>query len=337
LGALHYFNFLYLLVRSPGRQEIEMPAIAATAPGKIILFGEHAVVYGRPAIAVPVTQVRARAAVIAAPQGKPGEVRFIARDIHLDKNIDQLPVDFPLVLAVTGVAQTLGIRSLPALQIEITSTIPIASGLGSGAAVSVAIARALSAFLGHPLTDSDVSAIAFQVDQRYHGTPSGIDNTVITYAQPVFYVRGAPFEWIQPSQPFTVVIGNTGISSPTGIVVKDVNRRWQNAKSEYEKIFDSIGEITLQARNKIEQGPVEELGALMSENQAFLQKLDVSSRELDQLIAAALTAGAAGAKLCGGGRGGNMIALVKDENAAQVAAALRGAGAVNTIITTVNP
>ncbi|MBE0699836.1 MAG: mevalonate kinase [Anaerolineaceae bacterium] len=311
--------------------------MAATAPGKIILFGEHAVVYGRPAIAVPVTQVRARAAVIAAPAGKPGEVHIIAKDIRLDKRMDQLPVNHPLALAVKGVAQILGIKSLPSLRIEITSTIPIASGLGSGASVTVAIARALSEFLGHPLADSDISAIAFKVDQRHHGTPSGIDNTVIAYTQPVFYVRGEPFERLHPCQPFTVIIGNTGISSPTGIVVKDVNRRWQSAKSEYEHIFDNIGDLAYQARHKIEQGPVEEIGGLMNENQALLQKLDVSSQDLDRLITAALAAGAAGAKLCGGGRGGNMIALVNDENANQVASALREAGAVNTIITTINP
>jgi mevalonate kinase len=312
-----------------------MPAFAATAPGKIILFGEHAVVYGRPAIAVPVTQVHTRALVTASPASPTGQVQIRAKDVGLDNFLDNLPQDHPLALAVNSVAQALEINRLPALRIEITSSIPIASGLGSGAAVTVALARALSAFLGQPLGEEKISEIAYRVDQRHHGTPSGIDNTVITYGQPVYFVRGLPFERLRACQPFTVVIGDSGVSSPTGLVVSDIRHRWEISRSEYEEIFDRIGAITRQARDWIENGPIDKIGALMSQNQSLLQTLDVSSPELDRLISAALAAGASGAKLCGGGRGGNMIALVIPENAAQVAAALRAAGAVHTITTTV--
>jgi mevalonate kinase len=312
-----------------------VPAIAASAPGKVILFGEHAVVYNRPAIAVPVTQVRAKATITADPSGPLGQVQIVARQIGLERELTDLPADHPLALAIKGVADQLGVDHLPALRLQINSTIPIASGLGSGAAVSVAIARALAAFLGHPLSDEQVSQIAFQVDQKYHGTPSGIDNTVIAYAQPVFFIRGQPFIRLCAVQPFTVVIGNTGISSPTGTVVGDVRMRWQANPPAYERLFDAIGEIAGLARHAIEAGPVANLGPLMTRNQALLQQLDVSSPELDRLIQAALAAGATGAKLCGGGRGGNMIALASPETAPAIAEALRGAGAVNTIITTI--
>lgn len=313
-----------------------MPAVVATAPGKIILFGEHAVVYGRPAIAVPVTQVRAKATASADPTSPPGQVSLLAGDIGLNCNLDDLPLDHPLAIAIRSTATQLGIEHLPALRLQIHSTIPIASGLGSGAAVSAAVARALSAFLGHPLADEQVSHIAYLVDQKYHGTPSGIDNTVITYAQPIFFIRGQPFQRLCAGQPFTVVIGNTGISSPTGDVVSDVRRRWQADPARYDKLFDAIGEIGLQARAAIEDNPAEALGPLMTRNQSLLQELDVSSPELDHLVGAALAAGAGGAKLCGGGRGGNMIALASSENADMIAEALRAAGAVNTIVTTVS-
>jgi mevalonate kinase len=312
-----------------------MPAISASAPGKIILFGEHAVVYGRPAIAVPVTQVRARAVASALPAARPGQVEIIASDVGISKALDSLPPDHPLALAVTATAQQMAIQALPALRLQITSTIPIAAGLGSGAAVTVAIARALSAFLGHQLPDDQVSAVAYRVDQRYHGTPSGIDNTVISYAQPIFFVRGQPFERINTTQSFTIVIGNTGITSPTGAVVGDVRRRWQADPARYESLFDQIGAVARQARQIIEHGPVEALGPLMVENHRLLQELDVSCPELDRLVNAASAAGALGAKLCGGGRGGNMIALVQPADAEQVAGALREAGSSNTIITTV--
>lgn len=312
-----------------------MPAVAAYAAGKIILFGEHAVVYGRPAVAVPVSQVRARASVTANPAGAPGAVRITASDIGLDAQMSSLPPDHPLALAVDGVMRQMGIEKLPALRLQVSSTIPIAAGLGSGAAVSVAIARALSAFLGHPLADEAVSHIAYQVDQKHHGTPSGIDNTVIAYEQPVFFVRGQPFTRLRVAQPFTVVIGNTGISSPTAQVVGDVRQHWQANPAPYERLFDEIAAIARQARRLIEEGPVMELGPLMTRNHALLRELDVSCPELDRLVAAALEAGAGGAKLCGGGRGGNMIALASPESAPAVAAALQEAGAVNTIITVV--
>ena len=157
--------------------------------------------------------------------------------------------------------------------------------------MSAAIARALSAFLGHPLADDQVSQIAYQVDQKYHGTPSGIDNTVIAYAQPIFFIRGQPFQPLHTAQPFTIVIGNTGISSPTSAVVGDVRQRWQADPSPYEHLFDEIGAIAAAAREVIENGPVEQLGPLMTRNHTLLQELDVSSPELDRLVEAALRPG----------------------------------------------
>ena len=310
-----------------------MTAIAATAPGKIILFGEHAVVYGRPAIAVPVNQVRAKAVVLANPIGQPGQVEIDAPDIGFRTTFDELPEEHPLRLAIQGVKDSLGMPHLPAFRLRLTSTIPLASGLGSGAAISVAIARGVSAFLGKPLPDAEVSAIAYRVDQVYHGTPSGIDNTVITYAQSVFFIRGLPFEYLNIKHPFTVVIGDSGMRSPTGLVVGELRQRWQEDPDPYEAIFDQIGEIAQKARKILETGRMDEIGGLMSQNHALLRQLDVSCPELDRLVQAALDAGAQGAKLCGGGRGGNMIALVDERYAQIVATALQAAGAPNTIIT----
>lgn len=312
-----------------------MPAITATAPGKIILFGEHAVVYNRPAIAVPVTQVRAKATVTANPAGQPGEVQVVSKEIGLNSRLDHLPDDHAIRIAIRQVMEMLGITHLPALRLQIASTIPIAAGLGSGTAISVAVARALSAFLGYPLEDDQVSHIAYIVDQKHHGTPSGIDNTVIAYAQPILFTRGAPFERLCPRQPFTLIIAHTGIASPTADSVGDVRRNWQADPGASERIFDEIAGIANAAREAIEHGPVEALGPLMTRNQALLQALTVSSAELDRLVAVALASGALGAKLSGGGRGGNMIALASPANSDAVAGALRAAGAVNTIITQV--
>jgi mevalonate kinase len=312
-----------------------MPNFSASAPGKIILFGEHAVVYGQPAIAVPVTQVRAKAIVMPHITGSPGEVRVLAPDVGLDGLWSQLSSENPIGAALGGVQSILGVAHIPACTIKITSTIPVASGLGSGAAVSVAVIRAFAGFLGHPLADEQISSIAYEVEKIHHGTPSGIDNTVITYERPVFFIKGQPVEVFQVAKPFTIVIGDTGIPAPTKESVGDVRKAHQADQARYERFFAAAGSIARTARQAIEGGHPEWLGPLMNENHDLLQKMGVSSPELDRLVEVAQQAGAAGAKLSGGGRGGNMIALVENNRATVIEKALLDAGAVRTIITEV--
>jgi mevalonate kinase len=309
-----------------------MPAISATAPGKVILFGEHAVVYGRPAIAVPVTQVKARAAVTANPRGVPGEVRVQAPDIGLESTLDELDAGHPLAAVILEVASALKVKRIPSCTLKITSTIPVAAGMGSGAAVSVAVIRALSAFLGHPLPDEKVSALAFEIEKIHHGTPSGIDNAVVTYARPVYFVKGKPIDTLKVGRSFTLVIGDTGIASPTSAAVGAVRTAWQADKPQYEAYFDSLGAMAQSARQAIESGGMELLGPLMDASHGVLRKIGVSSDELDTLVVAARRAGAWGAKLSGGGRGGNMIALVPPARAEAVAKVLQAAGVVSTIV-----
>lgn len=312
-----------------------MPAFSATAPGKIILFGEHAVVYGRPAIAVPVEQLRARAVISADPRADSGVVRIQAPDVGLDVLMGELPSGHPLRMVVQKVLDELAIVRTPAFKLRVTSSIPVAAGLGSGAAVSVAIIRALAAFLGHQLSDEKVSALAYEVEKLHHGTPSGIDNTVVTYSMPVYFVRGSPVETFRVKRPFSLVIGDTGISSPTAVAVGDLRQAWLADKAYYEPVFDAVGQIVQSARKLIENGQVERLGPLMNQNHVLLQEMDVSCTELDRLVSAACGAGALGAKLSGGGRGGNMIALVEPSLETQVVQSLRSAGAVRTFITQV--
>jgi mevalonate kinase len=310
-----------------------MPAYSASAPGKIILFGEHAVVYGFPAIAAPVLQVRAKAIANADPRGTPGTVKIKALDLGLETTLADLPGEHPLAAVLWKASAAMQLSHIPACSIQVSSSIPIAGGMGSSAAVSVAILRAFSALVGHPLTDEQVSQLAYEVEVIQHGTPSGIDNTVVTYARPVYFIKGKPIETLQVKRPFTLVIGDTGVQSPTADAVNDVRQAWEKAHDQVESVFERIGAMATAAREAIEQGSVEALGPLMEENQALLRRLDVSSAELEGLLKAAHSAGAAGAKLSGAGRGGNMIALARPENAEEIARALKEAGAVRTIIT----
>ena len=313
-----------------------MPAISASAPGKIILFGEHAVVYNRPAIAVPVLQVKAKTTIVADPLAPPHTVWIDAPVIGLSANLQDLEPEHPIRFVIQQVMQALDIVELPSAKIKLTSTIPLAAGLGSSSATAVSLARALSAFLGHPLSDESINRIAFESEKIHHGHPSGIDNTVTTYAKPIFFVKGQPIEWLDVGLPMIFVISDTGQSSQTVSVVADVRRNWTSAPEKYEAWFDEIGQCAFQAKQAIKTGQLDEIGRLMTRNHELLQNLDVSSPELDRLVDAALSAGALGAKLSGGGRGGNSIALARsDEQAQNIADSLKSAGAVSTLITTV--
>ncbi|TLN11866.1 mevalonate kinase, partial [bacterium] len=265
-----------------------------------------------------------------------GQVRLIAPDIHLDALLDELPGDHPLVLAITLTAAQLGGAPLPAMEVRLSSSIPLAAGFGSSAATSIAIIRALAAFLGHSLPVEIISELAYRVEKRHHGNPSGIDNTVIAFERPVYFVRGQPFETLLPAKPFTLVIADSGVQSSTAAVVADVRRLYQADPQASEAAFTAIGELSRQARERIQNGQIEDLGALMNRNQRLLRELTISSPELDRLVDAALESGAQGAKLSGGGRGGNMIALVTPETAGAVVTGLRAAGAVRTWITTIS-
>ena len=305
----------------------------SSAPGKIILFGEHAVVYGRPALAVPVTQV---CVTVDITDSVRKGIWIDAPDVSLHAELNTLPSDHPLASIVHNLFFLLRVSPFPDLEVKISSTIPVASGLGSGAAVTIALARALASHLNFSMTEEDVNAFAYEIEKLHHGTPSGIDNTVVTYARPVYFVRGRPIETFNVSKPFTILIADTGIAAPTKESVGDVRRLWMNDKSRWETIFDKIGELSFTARRAIEAGKPELLGELMDENHELLQTLTVSSRELDQLVETARKVGALGAKLSGGGRGGNMIALVEMEKAETISTALKEAGVKQTIITQVS-
>lgn len=307
--------------------------VKATAPGKIILFGEHAVVYGRPAIAAPVSQVRATAVIEPNPTAG---VLLVAPQLNTQTALNDAPPDDAFATAIRQVQAALQLTQLPDVIITATSDIPIASGLGSGAAIASAVIRALAAYLGITPTNEWVSSLTYQVEKLHHGTPSGIDNTVVAYEQPVYFVRQQPHNRIEPftvAAPLRLLVADTGVRSLTKEVVGDVRRQWQAKPARFEQIFDACGRITEAARCVIEQGDVAEIGRLMNENQVWLQEMTVSSPELEKLVQAAQQAGAVGAKLSGAGRGGNMIALVEEEMETAVSHALLSAGARHVLLT----
>jgi mevalonate kinase len=305
----------------------------ATAPGKIILVGEHAVVYGRPAIAVPVAQIAARAEISDVVERR--GCYLIAPQIGLSTRLAYAADDEPLALVARLALAEVGLTE-PDWEITVTSTIPVASGLGSGAAVSAALARAILSHGGATPEPALVSRLVYAGEELHHGTPSGIDNTVIAYERPIWFVKGKDVESFRAGAPFTFVIADSGIAAPTKETVGDVRKGWRRDRQRYEGHFDAIGAIVEQARRAVEQGDREDLGQLLDRNQTILERLGVSSPQLELLLDAARHAGALGAKLSGGGRGGNVIALVTPESAESVSQALLAAGARHTLTTTID-
>lgn len=304
------------------------------APGKVILFGEHAVVYGRPAIAVPVSEVQAEAHV---ESGEPGQgVVILAPDLGRRLALRDAGDDDPLAHIVRQTLQAIKRDADPDLTLTLTSTVPIARGMGSGAAVSTAIVRALARHFGHWFSSRSLSALVYQTEVLYHGTPSGIDNTVVAFEKPVYFVKDQGWEVFWVGQPFLLAIADTGVESSTREVVGDLRRRYEADPDRYSPLFDRVGQIAVEARAAIEQGQPGELGHLMNENHALLCDMGVSSPELDRLVLAAREGGALGAKLSGAGWGGNAIALISEETRGRVDLMLRLAGATNVIVTEVN-
>lgn len=311
-----------------------MPAFTATAPGKIILFGEHAVVYGEPAIAAPVNALQARATVSPEISGPTGKIWIEAPDISLSRDLNDLEADHPLQVAVREVLGDIPLNEVPACRVQITSTIPLSSGLGSSAAISTAMIRALSAFWGKRMTDEAVSQAAFEAEKIYHVTPSGIDNSVVVFQQPIYYQKGIPMEFLSINYPFSILIAGSGSPGDTHKAVTTVRESWLKEPDRYNKLFTEIGSIARQARELITSGDPRKLGPLMDQNHTLLKELGVSTPRLDQLVQTAKNAGALGAKLSGGGLGGHLIALV-DEQAEDVQESLLGEGADGVTLTAV--
>lgn len=313
-----------------------MSVTEASAPGKIILFGEHAVVYGEPAIAAPVSQVRAWARVSDVD----GEGIYIsAPDLREEHWLEDSAPDDAIAAAVRLVQRAAGLEKLPPLRIEVRSDIPIASGLGSGAATAAALIRALAQHLhlSDIASNSRVADLTYEVEKIHHGTPSGIDNTVVALEQAIYFVRRQPSNLIEPfsvAHPVRLLVADSGVRSSTRRVVGDVRRRWQAQRQHFEELFASCGRIVDAARSALQDGRLEDVGRLMNENQTVLETMTVSSPKLELLIATARAAGAPGAKLSGAGRGGNMIALVSQDCLEAVKEALLRAGAQRVMLTT---
>ncbi|MEJ2138847.1 MAG: hydroxymethylglutaryl-CoA reductase, degradative [Gammaproteobacteria bacterium] len=274
--------------------------------GKVILLGEHAVVYGRHALACPLP-LSMRAHVEDVEKGVQLLIPRWGVEYELAKPPEQRR---SFERAAGAILDELGLGKR-GIRIEVFPDVPRAMGLGGSAALAVAIIRALDLHFKLGLDDDEVNRLAYESERIAHGQPSGIDNTLATFGKPLVYRKGNPplVELLNIPEPLSLVVGMTHTQGLTAKTVLDVKEAHDRLPKVYEKIFDDIDALALQAVAAIQENRLADLGELMNINQGLLNALQVSTPELESLIGIARRAGALGAKLTGGGGGGAMVAL----------------------------
>jgi mevalonate kinase len=274
--------------------------------GKAILFNEHFVVYGVPAIVSAIGKYTvAKVTPFESSEFKFEDNRGATPSYKTDK-LEQQKDSFDRIFKKMGLDD-----SKNGIKIELGGNLYAASGIGASAASCVAVARALSEHFNLNLSDDEINDIAYEGEKGYHGTPSGIDNTASTFGGLIWFEKGEPniMERISLPSPVRIVMGNTGKVADTTAAVTGVRERKEKDPEKYKKIFNRAENIAYLAKRALKEENYKEVGKLMNENHKLLQQIEVSSRELDFLVGIAREQGALGAKLTGGGLGGNMIAL----------------------------
>ena len=319
-----------------------MPSVTAHASAKLIIAGEHSVVYRRPALAVPLPDIRVSVSVTAGVPHSGCVVHMPDIQRSGTLGVD----DDPLLALLADVLHEWRIP-IPDLILTVESDIPIASGMGSGAAVATALVRACARWYAREVSREEIADLVYRSEQRLHGTPSGIDNTVIAYDQPIRFCRRAPAAdgraqspLITPlaiGAPFHLLIADTGVRSPTHLAVAGVRSRHDADSAHYEAVFDAIAACTHVAQAALARGDAPLLGMAARQNQTLLREIGVSNSQIDALVHAAERAGAYGAKLSGAGAGGVVYAVIDPSDRDDITAALRRAGATAVLATTVTP
>jgi hydroxymethylglutaryl-CoA reductase len=278
------------------------------APGKVILLGEHTVVYGEPAVASAID----RRLEVTVRRRRPKH-RDSTRDLRAEA-------------ALASAAGSFGIDPC-GLSVEVKSQIPMACGLGSSAALSLALVRALASLERESISEEDAASRAAQVEAVFHGTPSGVDVAAIAHGGIIWFERYAPdrvTELVSP-EPADLVVGLSGELRSTAEPVARLRARREQSPETYGEMFRIAGDLARAGRTALEGGQWETLGSLMDVAQGLLNAFGVSTPTLERMVDIARGAGALGAKLTGAGGGGAIIALAP-RGAGDIVSALRDEG-----------
>lgn len=277
------------------------------AHSKLILIGEHAVVHGQPAIAIPFPLVGAECDV----ERVPGTLKIDSSFYHGPMNSAPSVLE-GIVMCVKESLATLGMPERDLL-IKIRSSIPPGKGLGSSASTAVAVIRSLFAFFDRTFTENEILSLANIAETYAHGAPSGLDPLTITSGSPVWYAKSEGPQFLHPNSDFYFIVADSGRMADTRTAIESIAERLKLAPKKIQSKLERIGELTNQVKTSLEKTGKLLLGSFLNEAQKELEALGVSDAGLNRLIYIAREEGALGAKLTGGGNGGCIIALAKDE------------------------
>ncbi len=285
-------------------------SVTAFGPGKVILLGEHGVVYGHPALAAPLSRgVRAWAAPSARLQ----------LEMPDDLSAPQRSTLERAFMRAVKKARP------PKVSVHVESDLPVSMGLGSSGALSVAISRVLlEAKTGRPASVKQVEDLALEMEREFHGTPSGVDHTTSAHNAMVLFQKGVARE-LEAARPIKVLVALVGPRASTKATVGALRERQARWPARYAKVFTLIGGLVREGAKAAKVGDLETLGDVMNMNQGQLSALGLSSEPLEQMIFLLRETGALGAKLTGaGGDGGAVIGLFREPEPALVELRRRG-------------
>lgn len=306
--------------------------VRASAPAKVILCGEHAVVFYEPAIAMAIN----RKASVTVEERRDQTIYIRSRNLGVSGRYERRefkpgagglaakPKLDPIRMAVIKTLELT--KEKVGLNLSVNSDIPVAVGLGSSAAVAVATIAATGKLLGIKLRKEKICSLAYEVEKLVHRHPSGVDNYISTYGGITIFRRSEKLVPLKVHANIPLVIGNTGISRSTGELVGHVRKLKENHPDVINPVLSAIGQLSVSAAQALQEGNLRRLGELMDVNHGLLSALGVSNDALDRLVYAAREAGALGAKLTGAGGGGCIIALAMPDTIRRVEKAIRRAG-----------
>jgi mevalonate kinase len=289
--------------------------------GKVILLGEHSVVYGKPALAAAIAR-GCRASAVPAGEAsltvEPWGVRVFAQRSEEDLEREQLRRAFEVVCESYATP----------LEVSARMDIPGSAGLGGSAALGVAVIRACDAAVGVTRDDAAIIGLSLRWERVFHGTPSGVDNAMATRGGVAVYRKGQPLAPVALRRALSLAVAHSGEPGRTKETVASVRRQYEQNPAKLDQVFDAIEALVINAKTALERAELERLGQCMNLNQQLLSGMLVSTSRLESMCKSAREkAGALGAKLTGGGGGGCMIALGRDAaHAEEIAALLRAEG-----------